>query len=163
MAKPLISPTRKTVVIDRGWNKISRELRSSSKSYTKVGLPANGKTSGRYSMSELIDVGYHNEFGAPRAKVPERSFIRTAIDENAQEIAATQFSVVRAITGGQMTILGGLEKIGAVATLMIKNKIKNGPFVGNKPSTVKKKGFDWPLVETTQLHNSIQHEEVIKK
>jgi hypothetical protein len=159
MPRPLIRVTRKTTVIDRGWNKISRELRGSSNSHSKIGLPANGKTSGRYSMPDLIDVAFENEFG--NKKIPERSFIRSAVDENAPAIKAIQAKAVRAVTGGQTTIRQALIGMGEAVEKMIKQKIKTGPFAPNAPLTVKKKGSSQPLIDTGQLINSIQHEEVI--
>jgi len=154
--------TTKVVVIDRGWNQIRLQLRLMNGAFTKVGLPEGGKTSGKHSMSELISVGAINEFGDGN-KIPARSFIRSATDENRALIQRLQRVAVGQILSLRVPALVTIGRIGEKVEKMIKAKIRSGAFIRNAPSTVQKKGFDKPLIETSQMVESIQHKEGFMK
>lgn len=156
--------------IDRGWKRIKTAL-SARVSYTKVGLPANGKVEPSRSkrdnqvdikkMSDLVMVGAANEFGTKR--IPARSFLRTATDESKQAIIKIQEKMISEVYLGTRTIKSGLSVIGEFLTGQVKKKIISIRTPVNAPSTLKKKYPKTnPLIDKGQLMNSIQHEEVVK-
>jgi hypothetical protein len=148
-------------IIDHGWDRITRELGEVGNSYTKVGLHENGKTSGESSMEEVINYASVNEFGCPEKKIPERAFMRETADSNMVKIIALQEEAVDAVIIGIKTPRQALMKIGEEVKEMIVQKITDGPWESNAPSTIKKKGFNLPLIDSRQMIDSIQHEEVI--
>jgi len=110
----------RVIEIDRGWRKISRELKSLNNKVTIVGFPQTGRTSGRYDMHKLINVAAKNEFGwGP----PKRSFLRSAIDENRATIRRLQSQIVFRVTGRTGNADRELFDLGEKVTQMVKNKI----------------------------------------
>lgn len=117
----------------------------------------------------LAEYATENEFGT--AKIPERSFLRSTMDEQAEKYqgmiaqavtttidnARGSTSVVRGFVG-----LGGfrtaLERLGVVAVGDVKRKIVTGPFTPNSPVTIARKGSSRPLIDTGRLRNSIESE-----
>lgn len=147
--------------VDHGYRALKAQLRMLDRSYTKVGLPEGGETHGRLDYEKLVQAAHTNEFGYEPMKIPERSFIRSAADENAGEILAWQERSVDKILGLRSTVPAELEAIGESMKVRIQHKIQAGPFAPNADYTVQKKGHDMPLVETGQLFESIQHKEHI--
>jgi hypothetical protein len=148
-------------IIDHGWDRITRQLGEAGNSYTKVGLPENGKTSGESSMPEVINYAAINEFGCDEKKIPERAFMRESADENILKIEILQKEALDSVVVGTSTVRNALRRIGEEVKEMVVQKIMSGPWVANAPSTIRKKGFDQPLIDTRQMMNTIQHEEVI--
>lgn len=155
---------------DRGWNRIKRDLKHLDKSYTKVGLPEKGevaestkKGSGHdefSDMSELIQVGAANEFGTKT--IDERSFLRSTSDEQRPNIIRVQKKVYEQVVTTQKSVKDGLSLLGEFLTAKVKNKIRTLRTPPNKPSTIRRKKSSNPLIDTAQMLQSIQHEEVIK-
>jgi len=141
---------------DLGYSRIVRELKLLNGSFTKAGLPMDCKTSGKSSSEEVINYAAINEMG--EGKIPERSFIRSATDENRKNIFWLSESFVNQIIAGKELVKWGLSGIGDRVVNMIKHKIENGPFQKN----VYKKGHDMPLVETGQLYETIQHKDFLR-
>lgn len=159
--------TARTIEIDRGWAGVESALRRLDGARTKVGLPANGHTSGRYSMAKLAKVAYFNEFGI---EVPERSFIRSATDANRDEVfREAKLAVGRIMFEAAKTPLAQLSVIrhfvsgvGQFLANRIKKKIQDGPFQELSTRTITKKGHDMPLVETGQLFETIQERTLLR-
>ncbi|MCK5609863.1 hypothetical protein KAR91_48775 [Candidatus Pacearchaeota archaeon] len=156
--------------IDRGFNRIKKQF-SIRSSFTKVGLPQNGvvatSTSKRddqieiTEMSDLVMVGVANEFGTKR--IPERSFLRTATDENRRGIIQLQEKMVSDVYQNKRTIKQGLSVIGEFLTGKVKKKIVDIKTPVNATSTLKRKYPKTnPLIDKGQLVQSIQHIEVVK-
>ena len=113
------------------------------------------KDAGSYDNgSTVVEVGAWNEFGT--AKIPERSFLRSTIAENrAKYQREFQKAYLEAISGG-MNLRAAAGFIGNVARDDIKAKIESISSPGNAPSTIAKKGFDNPLIETRKLYESVK-------
>ena len=139
------SVSRKGLTMDQ----ILKRLQDSS---ITVGLH---KDAGSYDNgASVVDVGMWNEFGTP--DIPERSFLRSTIAENrAKYQREFQKAYLEAIRGG-MNLRAAAGFIGNVARDDIKNKIESISSPGNAPSTIAKKGFDNPLIETRKLWGSIK-------
>ena len=103
-----------------------------------------------------------NEFGAPGANIPERPAFRTSFDANEAEYGdemntALGGMIDAAVVGGRYAdaLRAALDKLGVKMQADIRFFIDAGPWEPNAPATVRKKGFNWPLVETRRLYNSI--------
>ena len=159
--------------IDRGWRRIVEEMRQLSRSYTKVGLPENGNVAaptnlgdalerGRapvVEMSELVIIGAVHEYGSRR--VPMRSFLRSATDENRVRIEQLKGTMVDKIYTDSASVRQALSVVGEFLTTKVKAKIvaiKTPPL---SLATIRRKGSTNPLVDTGQLTQSIQHVEEI--
>ena len=114
--------------------------------------------------SEIVIAAATNEFGnldqsAPGA-IPERSYLRSTIDEGQAEILKDlEGAVVFALDGKDLE--KGLGLIGEKWVGKVKTKIKTGPFVDSALSTQQAKGsvsnpINTPLIDTGQnLRNRI--------
>lgn len=161
MAKVVTSSTVK--VIDRGWDGIVRDLREIGNSYAKVGLPASGKTAGRHTMEEVIEIGFAHEFGS--RKIPERSFMRTSFDQKKEEITLLQQKAITSVREGFNTPRGALKELAEEGVEIIKQKIieEDPSWPDLKDSTVAKKGgVTKKLVDTGQMLNTMQSEIVMQ-
>jgi len=161
------------IIKDLGWLRIQTELKRAKNSFTKAGLPEGGKVEqtaqsakdedrAAFKMSDLVTIAAANEFGAPRRKIPERSFMRSTFDETKGTVAVLVEKEYDKILKGSATVLVSLGRLGAYMKGAIQKKIVAGPFVPNALSTIAKKhGSTRPLIDTGQLRQSIQHLEVI--
>lgn len=84
----------------------------------------------------------YNEFGTE--KIPARPFIKRGLD-NIDDIVA------RNIGKG----VNSYSFIGKEMEQNIKKAINKSDYPRNAPSTVKKKGFDFPLIENRDMYNAI--------
>lgn len=76
-----------------------------------------------------------NEFGTD--KIPARPFIRRGLDNIEEELNKSP------------------EQIGGKMVQNIKKAINDSNYPRNAVSTVKKKGFDFPLIDTREMYNSL--------
>ena len=154
-----IRPRITVIEKDLGLRRIMRQIKLMKRSHVKVGLPQGGSTEGRYTMAKLIQAADATEFGKG---VPERSFMRSAIDQNMKFINSIIEQDVNLIMAGRLGVSDALDDIGGHVKLAIVRKIMTGPFKPLSKITVMKKGHSVPLFETGQLINSIQYKKVVK-
>jgi len=104
---------------------------------------------------DLVIYAASNEFGT--VKIPERSFLRSAIDENRREfrkfIDKRKTQIVINPTQRERVLKG----LGLLAESKVVKKINEGgtPFTPNKPATILKKGSSKPLIDTSRMRQSI--------
>lgn len=115
-----------------------------------------------------VDIGIHegdsegvkkkatqNEFGA--GNVPERSFIRSTIDENAERYSKAAEILVGMMMDGEISKFEMLERMGQQIESDIKSKIVNLKSPPNSPRTIMEKGSDNPLIDTGEMLASIRY------
>jgi hypothetical protein len=144
--------------IDRGWKKIRAQLLKAGGAFTKVGVQEGER---RDDGTDLVTVAAVNEFGAPKKKIPERSFIRSTTDEQRPKVERIKQRILEKLVARTSNIRIELGKLGAWMKAQIQNKIVRLKMPPNAPSTIAKKGSENPLVDKGQLHQSIRHVEVI--
>jgi hypothetical protein len=144
--------------IDRGWKRIRAQLLKAGGAFTKVGVQEGER---RDDGTDLVTVAAVNEFGAPKKKIPERSFIRSTTDEQRQKVERMKRRILEGIADGTMTIKRGLGLLGEFMESKIKDKIVRLDTPPNAPSTIARKGSSNPLVDKGQLLQSIRHVEVL--
>lgn len=95
-----------------------------------------------------------NEYGAPEAKVPSRPFIRNMISEKDDEWA-------KRLEGAAKYYNYDGEQVLNVMGLTIKEDMQQAIIDFKDPrnadSTIAKKGFDKPLIETGHMKDSITY------
>ena len=140
---------------DLGWKKILRNMRKIDAKAVKVGIQDGDKTSdGKESLAYIASL---HEFGSPGGKIPERSFIRTAIDKNEHKINNLSDGLALKILDRSVTVRGALDLIGLKVTGMIQEQITDGDYVPLAPATIKRKGSDKPLIDTGHMFQSVRH------
>lgn len=154
--------TGQVKVDDRVFKELREKIRGIGKAYVKVGvLEANGTTEAKdgdgLTIAELAAI---HEYGAPRANIPARSFIRRTFEEStgAESLRAFMVRTARGLIQEKLEVNQALNQLGAFAQSMIKNRIKEHIPPPLKPATIKRKGSSTPLVDTGQLINAITWE-----
>jgi len=151
MAKNKITGGKKVEKAIKELQKIAKE-----RSGVLVGLP---KDASPYpDGTSVIMVGLVNEFGSSDGKIPERSFLRAAIDENRSEFLKFWKD------GAAKTILTGkgsekvLALLGQMMQAAVQEKIVNVKAPANAISTVVNKKSSNPLIDTGHLRQSVRWE-----
>lgn len=154
---------KKLVVIDRGWKAIKNAVAMAGDKHAKVGVfSARGgglNKDGKPEAGTVLEVATIHEYGAPKAKIPQRSFIGGGINHGKDEIMKIQEKAARAAFTGKVSFEVGLEAIGLKAQSEIKNYITQGDnLTPLSQRTIDAKGSSRPLVDTGQLVNAITYE-----
>lgn len=151
---------------DLGLNRIIVTLKEElSDVVIKVGVQAKDKTvkrgkggNIRNTDQPLAAIAAIHEFGL--GGMPQRSFLRSAFDENKPMINKMGDRIVNSAIKGISTETA-LNQLGNVVQGMVQKKIVDGPFVPNSPATIKRKKSSRPLIDTGHLRQSIRY--VIEK
>lgn len=149
---------------DLGLNRIIRTLNKDLDGVVvKVGVQAKDKAvrrgkggSIRHTDQPLAVIAAIHEFGL--GDMPQRSFLRSAYDENLPMIDKMIQRVANVAVFGLGTN-AALNQLGNVVQGMVQRKIVDGPFVPNSPATIKrkKKKSSKPLIDTGHLRQSIRY------
>lgn len=113
---------------------------------------------GKHSSGDITvaGIGYAHEYGT--ATLPERSFMRSTIQAKKKEIIALQKKLLKQIVNGTMKVEDGLGLLGEFMSDAISQKIVSISSPPNTPETIEAKGSSNPLIDTSQLKNSITYE-----
>lgn len=150
---------------DKGFRKTLQAIRTAhGEPYVKVGVqsdaPEHQDVHGHTSPMQLIAAVH--EFGAPSVGVPERSFIRSTMDEEESELSELSKKVSINVIDGKWTMEKGLGIIGLKIKSLIQGKITSITEPPLKEATIKAKGSSKPLIDSGQLRASITHEVVME-
>lgn len=115
--------------------------------------PKEGEKPEPYTVAQIAAV---HEFGSPEHGIPERSFLRAAINENRQKYFALNRDSLRKVMAGDITMEVALGKLGAMAQGDVQLKIVRGPFQALSPLTIARKGSSKPLIDSGQMRQSVQ-------
>ena len=154
----------KTIVVDKGWNALKKDFRQLRDAFTKIGFPAgeDARVAGsRYEdMSELATIAKINEDGTEN--IPARPFMSTSFDENKDEIFNLSYRTLGRIFDQELTVRKGLKVLGKKGENIIRHKIITLKTPKNADRTIRKKGFDDPLIETGAMRDIVTHKEIIR-
>lgn len=103
----------------------------------------------------LLHIALIHEFGAPRARIPERSFLRAYVDANQTQILQWQRDLVQAALKGNVDPDHILNQLGAKVAAGIQERISSNIPPPLSPLTIKRKRSSVALVDTGQLKASI--------
>jgi hypothetical protein len=124
---------------------------------TKVEIGVVGDNADRKSADGRLTMGEEaiiNEFGSKNMHVPARHFISGTITAKDASEAATKVMEVASVGGD---IDQALNTAGSKMAEKIRERIYRGDFKPNAPATIKAKGFDHPLMDTSRLADAINH------
>lgn len=161
----------KSKIIDRdlGYKDIMKRLRGlDGEHVVEVGVPAdkgaekktatkivNGKKKKVTTGVPLIVVASANEFGTDT--IPERSYLRSTMDEKASEYNQLMADMVWEVLDGVLTMDQALDKLGLQAVADVQRKIVQLDDPPNAKATIERKKSSNPLIDTGQLRQSIIH------
>ena len=103
----------------------------------------------------VAEVAAWNEYGT--SQIPPRPFLRQSVENHADEINANIEVVIKAVVSGDIDTEKALMMIGAMQVGYVQHEIKTGGFTPNKPSTIRMKGSDRPLIDTGQMRQSVHY------
>lgn len=137
---------------DLGFKALKNDLEKlASEPFVKVGVL--GK-----SGSELATYAGANEFGTRDGRIPERSFIRSVMDENRFTLFQQANRYLNQISAGSMDPKTALGLLGEFIRGQIVSKITTLQDPPNAPSTIARKGSANPLIDEGRLRQSIAWE-----
>jgi phage gpG-like protein len=103
---------------------------------------------GSFSGSTKV-TGPHN------IDIPARPFMRLAWKNFSVNASKLQAKIASGIVNRKITAEQGLAQIGMELENQIVKSIRDGGWAPNAPSTVVKKGFDKPLIESSLMWKSV--------
>lgn len=121
-----------------------------------VGVTA--KSNARSDELTNADLAMIHEFGSPTHNIPERSFLRKPLINNAEAVANLAKNAIGKFIAGEMSLETALGYVGEEAKSISKEAVTNGISPALKPATIKRKKSSKPLIDTGQLLNSITYE-----
>lgn len=137
----------KTKVKSNFDSKAINQLLDDAKSgaYLTVGIPPE--------EPELAEIAIWNEYGT--STIPERSFFRSTLDRKAWDYDLKLNKMIDDVIRGKTTLYKGLMRFGRSVVKDIQNTIDRFTVPRNAPSTIARKGFDQPLIETGAMRDAI--------
>lgn len=141
----------------RGGEKFERRLREIA---AAVSRPATVRVgfleAARYPDGKPVAMiaAIHN-YGAPRAGIPPRPFFSNMIANKQGEWPAAIAGLLRA---NDYDAPRALDVAGAAIAGQLRQSIIDTNAPPLAPSTIRRKGFSKPLIETSHMINSIDHE-----
>lgn len=150
----------KPIVKDRGWNRMKREIAKGRRNQVvAVGvLQSDAGVAHQDGGVTVGEVATFNEFGTADGRVPERSFVRSTVDENEREYTKRIAQLQGEVLAGRVSSRTALGVLGEEAVSDIRRKMTDGIPPPNAPATVAKKGSSTPLIDTGQLRQAINYE-----
>jgi len=125
---------------------------------------ADGSTTVQESDLTVAEYAAVNEFGSSDGRVPERSFLRSTVDENNAKYIdlmakGTDKAIERALKGADSgeALRQELGKVGLRAERDVKRKIRDLRDPPNAERTIAEKGSSNPLIDTGRMRQSISH------
>lgn len=102
--------------------------------------------------TDICDIAAWNELGTVNS--PSRPFLRKSVDENEAKINSFLQSTKKKMLNGA-SAQQVLKEIGIFQKDLIQEKITEGNFVPNAPSTISRKGSSKPLIDTGRMRQSV--------
>lgn len=145
---------------DKVWQALRRRLEASAKSHVVVGVLANKGGTADHGGVTMVELAAIHEFGAPKAGIPERSFLRSTMSKQEPALNKLIGRLAHEIVEKGMEVHQALELLGTWGAAAVKKAITTGPGIPPelKPETVARKGSTRPLVNTGRLLDAITYE-----
>lgn len=103
---------------------------------------------------DVAQIAMFNELGTSTS--PSRPFLRMSVDENKDKIKNMCSAMAEDVAKGG-TAEQALKKLGVFGVSLVQEKIVSGTFEPNAPSTIRKKGSDKPLIDTSNMRQSVKY------
>lgn len=115
-----------------------------------VGFPDSSVT--YEDDTSVVEIATYNEYGT--SDIPSRPFMTQSFENKEYEIKKVCEDANASISNGGSAD-SAFNKIGETCKEIIQNEIENGSFEPNADSTILKKGFDQPLIDTGTMKDSV--------
>jgi hypothetical protein len=141
----------------RGGQRFERLLRSIATSVSRPGtLRVGFLENATYPDGKPVAMiaAIHN-YGAPRAGIPARPFFSNMIAKKQGEWPAAIAGLLRA---NDYDAPRALDVAGAAIAGQLRQEIIDTNAPPLAPSTIRRKGFSKPLIDTSHMINSVDHE-----
>lgn len=102
----------------------------------------------------VAEIAAIQEFGAPAANIPPRPFFRNMIKEHEAEWGPT---ISKLLQRTNFDPRRTLSLLGEVIVGDLKQSITDTNAPPLAPATIRRKGFDKPLVDTAHMQNSVTY------
>lgn len=139
---------------DLGLNRIMEDVAWLASHNISVGVQGE-MTYENTGEASLADIAYWNEYGTEDGRIPERPAFRTAYENNQDELNSQIENLFDSVLTGQANPRQGLERIGKWYVNRVRNEIIGWQTPRNADSTIRKKGFNNPLVDTYRLVKAV--------
>lgn len=144
---------------DLGWNAIGEFFKANDKGLcASVGIQGDKAEVEKKTGKTNVEIAVIHEFGALKANIPQRSFLRSTFDENVQDLQAKVDAAAIKIYEGKKsgTLKGGLMLIGEGLRKKIIEKLNSSIPPPLSDFTIAQKGGETTsLIDTGQMKNSI--------
>lgn len=137
---------------DLGYKKIMHEMRELARYEVKVGIQSDAGADKEGNF--IIDRAVANEFGT--SKIPERSFIRSAFDMKRFALRELINRLTNGVKEQKLSAKLAAEILGQKHEEDIKDRIDEITSPELSPVTIAKKGSSKPLIESSQMKNSVR-------
>ena len=147
---------------DRGYKRIMQQALGVEQLECTVGVQGADALEDHGGISNVVLAGVH-EFGAEIdtgngiVSIPERSFIRSTVDEN-DGYRSMLRTLGEKVLVGKLTVHKALGLLGEKVTSDIKSRIEAGIDPPLAASTIRRKGSSKPLIDSGQLKSAITSE-----
>lgn len=149
----LIKATTQITDSDPGMFKRLRKLMHDiENAYVSVGVHEDAGSYPGTNAPTVVEVALWTEFGT--RSQPERSWLRSAVDENMGLIDRWREEVLEQIWEEKITVAQGLEIIGFRMQVLVQNKIKSNVPPPNAESTLAEKRRDG-VGDGTLIHSGL--------
>jgi len=149
---------RSTVIVrDLGYSQIVEDLNAAGEIFITVGIHGEQGERKEGDPATNVLIGSVHEFGSPSRGIPQRSFIRSTMDEERERIGTLTAKAMDRVASGQLSAAQALGAVGQFAQTKIQQKITKLREPPNAPATIAQKGSSNPLIDTGQMRASITH------
>lgn len=154
------------IVRDLGMNAwIRRWKKLHQTAWVQVGIqgPEALQQHGESAGKTNVEIAVAHEFGVPKTNLPQRSFIRTPVSDNADKYQRMIKKQTDAYLAGKISLEVGLGRIGLQAVTDIRNAIKKRIPPPLKQRTIDRKSEnnETPLIDTRQMMRAVTYAVVI--
>lgn len=140
----------KTIINDKPWRELYTLVRKAGSQKVRVGV----------LDGELAEIAAIHEYGAPRAGIPARPWMRSTFSSRREELIIMQKRLAQLFLQKKLSEQRYLELLGTWIVVQLKAQIvQYGPllFQPLQPATIRAKGGKTaPLINTGQMVNAIR-------
>lgn len=148
-----MAKTHRVIIKDRGLKNLKKQLKVFDNTAAKIGLFGSGDD----PETNVAARGAAHVAPGPKSHNPKRDFMSLAVKKNENEIEKTVQKLYKAVTKGSIQARKAVKILGVMHEDQIKNAILTGPFVANKPATIAKKKSSRPLIDRSDMKNSVKN------
>lgn len=141
----------------RGGDRLAIELKKMAEKIRKANTVRVGFMEGAtYPDGTSVPmVAAINEFGAPSKNIPPRPYFRGMIQKESKHWAD---DIAKILPSVGYDAKQALELMGQEIKGELQQSIRDLKTPANAKSTIKKKGFDDPLIDSSHMINSVDYE-----